>query len=134
MSMPTADASTPAPTYGKPGEIEQALHRPVFTERAVENGKHDVDVTLVTVRSAGAMPLARATQPRIGRQHDAVAGFQHIRQNLLRAAADQPAAVFGDADRHRFIFFRIERSNHRRGRGERNFMFARAPAEQYADS
>ena len=43
LSMPTAEASTPAPTYGDVGELEQALHRAVLAERPVQHGKHDVE-------------------------------------------------------------------------------------------
>ena len=37
------EAATPAPTYGTPRELEQALHRPVLAERPVQDREHDVD-------------------------------------------------------------------------------------------
>ena len=41
--MQSAEAVTPAPTYGTSGELEQALHRAVLAERAVQHGEDDVD-------------------------------------------------------------------------------------------
>ena len=43
LSMPTAEASTPQPTYGDVGQLEQALHRAVFAVGAVEDREDDVE-------------------------------------------------------------------------------------------
>ena len=37
-------ASTPEPTYGNAGELEESLQRAVLAVRAVQQGKHDVDL------------------------------------------------------------------------------------------
>ena len=44
LSMQSAEASTPAPTYGHAGQLEQALHRAVLAERPVQDGEDHVDV------------------------------------------------------------------------------------------
>ena len=44
LSMQSAEAVTPGPTYGDVGQLEQALHRPVLAERAVQHREDDVDV------------------------------------------------------------------------------------------
>ena len=43
LSIASADAATPAPTYGDVRELEQPLHRPVLAERPVQDRQHDVD-------------------------------------------------------------------------------------------
>ncbi len=35
--------ANPGTHVGDPGDLAKALHRAVFTERAVEGGEHDVD-------------------------------------------------------------------------------------------
>ena len=42
LSIPTADASTPAPDIGNVGQLEQALHRAVFAIGPVQHRKHDI--------------------------------------------------------------------------------------------
>ena len=42
LSIPTAEPSTPEPTYGEAGELEQALHRAVLAVRTVQQREHDV--------------------------------------------------------------------------------------------
>ena len=43
LSIASAEAATPAPTYGDVRELEQPLHRPVLAERPVQDRQHDVD-------------------------------------------------------------------------------------------
>ena len=42
--MLAAEPSTPAPTYGQPECLEQALDRAVLAEGPVQHGEHDVDL------------------------------------------------------------------------------------------
>ena len=53
LSMQSAEAATPAPTYGHAGELEQPLHRPVLAERPVQHREHDVDVAERRRRRSG---------------------------------------------------------------------------------
>ena len=79
-------------------------------------------------------PCASGTRaPAVDRAAaNAFARFQDFGQHLLRPRAHEPAAILGDADGHGFVFFRIERANHRCRRGQRHFVLARTPAEQHA--
>ena len=43
LSMPSAEPSTPEPTYGTLGQLEQALDGAVLAVGAVQDGKHEVE-------------------------------------------------------------------------------------------
>ena len=95
---------------GKPGKIEQALHRAVLAKRAVQHGKNHVHAQRIRPR------IARGNERRhirIGGQHHALARAQHFAerrgQHFVRRGSGEPAAVLRDADGHRFVFFGIER-------------------------
>ena len=51
LSIEAADAYTPEPTYGRPDHLEQSLHGPVLTERAVQHGEDDVDADRPAARA-----------------------------------------------------------------------------------
>src|SRR5439155_192309 len=51
-----------------------------------------------------------------------------------RAVRQDPAAILFDPNRHRFVALRIQILEHRRGRGERDFMFAGATAVDDANA
>jgi len=70
----------------------------------------------------------------IGGQHHATAALQDVRKQLRGTFADQPVAVFGDADGHRLIFVRVQAANDGGGGGQGNFMFSRAAAEEHANA
>ena len=48
----------------------------------------------------------------------------------LGVARGDPSALFGDADRHDFVFCFIDRIHDRRSREQRNFVLATATAKQ----
>ena len=68
--MQSAEAATPAPDVGDAGELEQALHGPVLSERPVEDREHDVDLAqrrggCGVARRRGASPtLVSGISPR----------------------------------------------------------------------
>ena len=66
LSIATAEPSTPAPTYGTVGQLEQALHRAVLAHRAVQQRQHHrarraaVGVAEHRRRRRATAPAARA--------------------------------------------------------------------------
>ena len=116
----------------QPRKLEQPLHRAVFAKRAVQH--RETPHPRVTLGCPA--PLRQRNQRRrgrIGRQRTRARPISARPASIFCAPrADEPAAVFRDADGHRFIFFRIERADHRGRRSERNFMLARAPAKKHA--
>ena len=56
--------------------------------------------------------------------------FLFTAQQVFRMIGGQPAAVFGDADGHHFIFVFINGLQHRCRREQRNFVLAAAAAKQ----
>ena len=115
--MHSAEAATPAPTYGDSGELEEALDGPVLAERAVEDRQHDVDLADRARRRrvredgkrldgfrrhpGGACPRRRASSVRRGRS----------RSSSSRSAPGSSAAA-----------------TERAGRGD--LVLARAPARE----
>ena len=61
LSMLAAEPSTPAPTYGQPERLEQALDRAVLAEGPVQHGEDDVDLAR---RSRRSRPRARRPRRR----------------------------------------------------------------------
>jgi hypothetical protein len=61
-----------------------------------------------------------------------VARLKHelARKKILRVLGCEPAAVLGDADGYDFILISIDCIENGRGREQRDFMFAAAPAEK----
>ncbi len=57
LSIPTADPTTPEPTYpGQVGQFEQPLHGAVLAVGTVEEREHDVDVERATGPSSTTGP------------------------------------------------------------------------------
>ena len=115
---------------GQSGEVQQALDRAVFAKGAVHDGEDDVDA----LAGAAAVEADEGGVGRIGGHRDALAGAKNFRKHFLRAGADEPVAFFGDADGHGLVFVGVEAANHGGGRGEGNFVFAGAAAEENADA
>ena len=111
-------------------QIEQALNRSVFAKGAVHHGENDVDA----LAAAAAVQLYERRIGGVRGHHHSLAALQDVRQHFLRTGADQPVALFADADGHRFILVGIEAANHRGRRCEGDFMFAGASAEEDADA
>ena len=86
--MQSAEAATPAPTYGDVRELEQALHRPVLAERPVEDRQDDVD-------GAERRERARRRPERAASPPDRRLGPELA---ACRAVAERPAAVAADRD------------------------------------
>ena len=110
---------------GQSSEIEQALNRSVFAERAVHHGEDDVN----SLAPAAPVQLHKGGVSGIGGHHDALAALQDFRQHFLRAGADEPVALFGDADGHGFILVGVQAANYRSGGGQGDFMLAGPSAE-----
>ena len=65
LSMHSAEAWMSQPTYGMPGELQQALTAPSSPQLAVEHGEHDVEPD----RLVAAVEHEQPVDARIGRQH-----------------------------------------------------------------
>jgi len=89
------------------GEIEQALNRSVFPKGAMHHGKDHVDA----LSAAAAIQLHKGGVSGIGGHHDALAALQDFRQHFLRAGANEPVALFGDANGHGFVLVGVEAAN-----------------------
>ena len=94
--MQSAEAATPAPTYGNAGELEEPLDGAVLPERPVQDREHDVDPAELHSRglsrrrraaSPSATPSTRGVRPRQGSD----------------PAASLPAPVAPDLDRGRLV-------------------------------
>ena len=79
LSMPTADASTPAPDVAHVGQLEQALQRAVLAERAVQQREDDVDLAEHARQLPGLEHLDVAVVDRLREQH-VRGGVLHLRQ------------------------------------------------------
>ena len=130
--MPTDEASTPAPTYGRPASSSRPCTVPSSPKVPCSTGK--ITSTAMFGCCRGRRNRHQSRRSRIGRKVNRLAALQHFAQHFLGGGAGDPASVFGDSDRHCLIFFRIERANHRGGRGERDFVLARTSAENHANS
>ena len=84
LSIAAAEASTPEPTYGHAGELEQALDRAVLAVRAVQQREDDVDRAEHARRLAGLVH-DQAARGRVAGEHDRGAGAVDLGQ---RAAGD----------------------------------------------
>ena len=115
---------------GKAGEIEKALNGAVFAEGAVHDGEDDVDA----LAAAAAVELDEGGVGGIGGHGDALAGAKNFGEHFLGAGADEPVALFGNADGDGFVFVGVEAANDGGGGGEGNFVFAGAAAEEDADA
>ena len=121
--MQSADAVTPAPTYGHVRELEQALDGSVLAERPVQHREDDVDAR-------------RASRGRCDVGTGSVSAAERPSRSsaALRAGAELPAPVAADLDGHRLVARRVERLDHRARRGERDLVLARAPAHDDGDA
>ena len=123
LSMQSADAATPAPTYG----TFASSSRP-WTVPSSPNGP------CRTGRTTSTEPIAAA-----GFESASTGSFSCYRNTfslehaLLARPSERPAAVAADRDRRRLVPLRIERLEHRAGRGERDLVLAGAPAGDDGD-
>ena len=120
LSMHSAEASTPAPTYGHARELEQSLHGPVLAERAVQHREDDVDIRERRRHVARRQSLERGRPARL--------------EPPRRAAADRPASAAVDLDRDHLVPARAERGRDTRRGGDRDRVLARAAAEDDGDA
>ena len=84
LSMPTAEARTPQPTYGDVGQLEQPLNRAVLAVRSVQHRKDHVEAQSGERVAASAR---RRGRPAIDDEDRVVAGPR--RQNDFAAAAQR---------------------------------------------
>ena len=104
LSMPTAEPSTPAPTYGQAGQLEQALHRAVLAVRAVQQRQHDVDRERRARAERHELGAAGSDGSSTGEPADRERGRQRVARALElrdRVVGQQPATVGRDRDRAR---------------------------------
>ena len=88
LSWPTAEASTPAPTYGHTGQLQQALEGAVLAVRAVQHGEDDVDLAERLGHRARLAVDDLAVGGVDGEHHAALARTRRARSTLgsLRSA------------------------------------------------
>ncbi len=151
LSMPTADASTPAPTYGTLASSSSPCTVPSSPYGPCRTGK----TTSSPGRRRARQPSRRSRQPR---DRSSSACRRRMRNEMRLAAqrrADRscaaaitsaaetsaggrvgqhPPAVFLDPDRDRVVARGIEILEDRRRRGERHFVLAGAAAVDDADA
>ncbi len=138
---------------GHVGELEQALDRAVFAVRSVQHRKDDVEVEARHRRFGrfgrglgGALDGENRLVARTRHEMDLAAGTNLARRldpRLLddfgrrgrdrRLVGERPASVLLDADGDRLVPMAIEIGKHRRGRGERDLMFARSSTVEHAN-
>src|SRR5258708_4148663 len=111
-------------------QLEQALDGSVFAKGAVHHGENHVDA----LAAAAAVQFYEGGVGGVRGHHDALATLQHFGQHFLRAGADQPVALFADADGHGFVLVGVETPNYGCGRDEGDFVFAGTAAEEDANA
>ena len=102
---------------GHASELEEALHRAVLSERAVQDRQHDVD-------------LAERGRRRRVRDHR-----KSLDARLGKAAAagrELPATALVDLDDDGVVALGIERGHDRPGRRKRDLVFARTAAREHS--
>ena len=114
LSMAMAEPRTPAPTKGRPARSRRPWMVPSSPKVPCMTGK------TTSMRWPPPLPSRRTERGvgGIGAHGDALAGAKNFGEHFLRAAADEPMALFGDADRHDFIFVGVEAANDGGGGGE----------------
>ena len=136
LSMLAADPSTPAPTYGQPERLEQALDRAVLAEGPVQHGEDDVDLArrraVRAHQRAAPAPGTSDVPPPVA----SCAGGtpSRGREQRGRAVHDLPAAGVVDQQRHDVVAAGVERLDHRAGRGQRDRVLRGAAAGDHGDA
>ena len=151
--MPTAEARTPAPTYGTIRELEQPLHRAVLASGPCSTGKHDVETQARSRRrcrpssdrlrsivssgsSAGYATMCACRPPRTGCDDwtRACSMTSEAASAIGGRSGDEPAPVLLDADRNRLEPIAIEMLEDRGRRRDRDLVLAGAAAVDDADA
>ena len=137
LSMPTADASTPAPDVPHVGQLEQALQRAVLAERAVQQREHDVDLAEHARQLPGLEHLDVAVVDRLREQHvrrrcpPPAAGAPSViaqRSGSSSASTQRPAGVMPTASD--VVAVAVDRAQHAAGGRAADRVLAGAAAEQ----
>ena len=156
LSMPTADASTPAPTYGTSASSSRPWTVPSSPKGPCSTGNTTSRPRPVTTAPSGSPPSASAagrrsmvrsvsslgcatssvSRPARGRRAVDSAPARSPRRPRSRSApvGEHPAAVLLDADRHGFVARAIEVLEDGGGRRHRHFVLARTAAVDDADA
>ena len=128
-------------------QLEESLDGPVLALGAVEQDQHHVEALAEAGGQAlGALhPRERARglagggaveQLALGLGLRPALGQRELRgrpaQRAERIAADEPAPVLGDADRHDVEARAVDRGHHRRGAREGDLVLTRSSAEHHA--
>ena len=156
LSMPAAEPSTPAPTYGMSASSSRPWMVPSSPNVPCSTGK--ITSTLMArslARRVSAASTLKGHEPtlpvhRFGRDHDRLALGQHrgprsslgiasaqvarlqhqlALQQIFRVLGGEPAAFLGDADGNDFIFIFVDGVENGSGREQRDFVLSAAPAE-----
>ena len=140
LSWPTAEASTPEPTYGHAGELQQALEGAVLAVRAVQHGEDDVDLAERLGHGAG-LAVDDLAVGRVDGEHDAALGglgeLLDARQSCGRRWPSAPgsSAVSAqrpsvrDADRQHVVLRTVDGAQHGAGGDHGDAVLGAAAAE-----
>ena len=121
-----------ASDYRDSGKLQQALYGSVLAVFSMEHRKGRIQADggysgggdhQQTMQAA-----VRRDDSRDGAACVLVPGI--VQQSFHRAGIQQPSALPGDPQQHRFIFFRVQVGEHRVSGLKRNGVFAGAAAEQ----
>src|SRR5207247_1978210 len=122
LSMPIAEPSTPAPTYGRPASSSSPCTVPSSPYGPCING--------MTTSTASSPRHRIAAHLERGRERIAVAGGEHV----LSVRREQPPAFGRDADRHDLVLVGVQCPGDGDGGDPRHVVFSRLPAEQQHDT
>ena len=101
--MHRAELWTSQPDVGDAGELQQALHRAVLAELAVQDGQHHVQADrLVPSLLQDEQPVHASVRRQHGRTAAAVLPVR------VRAVAELPGAARRDPDVERLVLLEVE--------------------------
>ena len=128
LSIASAEPSTPAPTYGHVGQLEQALHRAVLAHRTVQQRQDDGALAgLVELAQHGLGRHRAADRCRGGRQRRRPRAASASRA----PSASCPLAVAARCRRRDPVARGIDGAQHVGGRHAADVVLGRLAAEQH---
>ena len=131
LSIDSADPSTPVPTYGHVGQLEQALHGAVLAEGPVEQGEHDDGHVWPSIGLHRGQWLdggtGRRRDDREGRRHPACERGDGV-------VGPEPVARLGDADRQRVVAVVVDGPQDVGGGRAAHLVLGRAASEQHDEA
>ncbi len=138
--MPTAEPSTPAPTYGKTGQLEAGLARchlhPSVRARPEKSHPRRAACSKLRPRAAGRYRRFQdaATESRPASTGSASPAADPAMRSATRPLLARASGTLVDTDQDRFILVAVERLDHETRRKQRDLVLGRSPAKQNRDA